>query len=1124
MDLRIGSRAGRRRSHARRISREVPEKDGDSNTYTLGSIASHNIVIACLPSGGIGNNNAATAAAHMSRTFPSIATKRLLVGIGGGIPDLTDVRLGDVVVGNKVVQHDLGKAMPTHFCRTASHTKPSPPILTAVSSLQGSTTREPSKIPTNIAEIPVRYPEMSRFKHPRAADLLFQHSYHHTLPAKTCLDCDHSQLVKRADRKDSDPRIHHGIIASGNMVVKDGMMRNRLAHELQAICFDMEAAGIGEQFPCLVIRGICDYADSHKNKEWQEYAAAVAAAYAKELLLSMPPGSEDPTGIYMTPETRLDWLLESLAFEEMQSRHTSIKEAIGKTCEWFLHDPPYLDWLDPDRFSDHLGFLWISGKPGAGKSTIMKFTYAHTAAKCAERTDTIVLKFFFHARGASLEKSTEGMYRSLLHQILHSFHGLKELLDPYAPKLIPLAAGNPITWPTATLTALFQTVVQNLAERRIICFVDALDECDEDQIRAMISVFEDLGEIACRNRTGFYICFSSRHYPHITLQRGCLRVTLEDQIGHSQDIEAYVQCKLRAGNGTVATEMKGLILQKASGVFIWVVLAIEILNKELQRGRIDAAKQRLESLPAKLSSLFKDILTRETTNLEDLLLCIQWVLFAERPLTCKELYFAIHAGLTNDPNFPNQWDKDYETQEMMYLFILSASKGLVEFTKDRQVAQFIHESVREFLIKENAIWELWPELSTGFEMMSHYRLMTCCLVYSGVRLSSTWKYQSLLYGHDWDDRKQRKAPHEKEGEPSAQRRFLLEKYPFIEYATRNLLHHAEASRPYTRQQTLTNVLDFQRWISLYGLVDTSSRPIYASDASEHWAFASCGHIELLKDFFHNSPSLAWLDDSGESTRRSHPIFAAILNGRVAAYLFLFEHSVTNINMRNTQGDTMLIVAISASRNDIIQHLISRPDIDINARGGDGTTALMKAAASCDFAVVKQLMSFHTTDVNIQDNKERTALLVAVHSGTDSIFNYILRMGVGIKINVRDYRGRTALSCAAETGARGKIVALLRRKDLDKNLPDLEGRTPLLHALCKYRSAAAFLLLNSGGVDINLCDSEGISPLITAVSGRFDETGCNVTKKLLELPGLDINPVTEGGKTALATARLRNMGN
>jgi nucleoside phosphorylase len=78
--------------------------------------------------------------------------------------------------------------------------------------------------------------------------------------------------------------IHYGLIGSANQVMKDGRRRDQLARDLGIYCVEMEAAGLMNDFPCLVIRGICDYADSHKNKDWQGYAAAVAAAYAKELL------------------------------------------------------------------------------------------------------------------------------------------------------------------------------------------------------------------------------------------------------------------------------------------------------------------------------------------------------------------------------------------------------------------------------------------------------------------------------------------------------------------------------------------------------------------------------------------------------------------------------------------------------------------------------------------------------------------------------------------------------------------------------------------------------------------------------------------------------------------------
>ncbi|KAM5362478.1 hypothetical protein ACJA88_014018 [Fusarium oxysporum] len=90
-------------------------------------------------------------------------------------------------------------------------------------------------------------------------------------------------------------RVHYGLITSGNQVIKDATIQDRLTKDLggHVLCVEMEAAGLTYNFPCIVIRGICDYADSHKNKDWQEHAAAVAAAFAKEFLQYIQPGDVD---------------------------------------------------------------------------------------------------------------------------------------------------------------------------------------------------------------------------------------------------------------------------------------------------------------------------------------------------------------------------------------------------------------------------------------------------------------------------------------------------------------------------------------------------------------------------------------------------------------------------------------------------------------------------------------------------------------------------------------------------------------------------------------------------------------------------------------------------------------
>jgi nucleoside phosphorylase len=114
-------------------------------------------------------------------------------------------------------------------------------------------------------------------------DQLYEAEYDH-VGGVTCEQCDKRRLVKRPPRETSDVVIHYGTIASGNQVMRHGATRDRLAREFGVLCFEMEAAGLMNDFPCVVVRGICDYADSHKNKRWQEYAAVTAAAYAKEIL------------------------------------------------------------------------------------------------------------------------------------------------------------------------------------------------------------------------------------------------------------------------------------------------------------------------------------------------------------------------------------------------------------------------------------------------------------------------------------------------------------------------------------------------------------------------------------------------------------------------------------------------------------------------------------------------------------------------------------------------------------------------------------------------------------------------------------------------------------------------
>lgn len=267
----------------------------DTNIYTLGCIGEHNVVIACLPAGRPGTHNAATVAANMRSRFKSLRFS-LLVGTGGDVPsDKADVRLGDVVISQPVNQHggvvnyDFGKDILDGFIRTGSLKEPPTILLNALSLLKSSRRRGRSNFATYLSKITSRLPDFARDK--AGPDILLKPGYNH-VGGDTCEKCSSDEQEKRPPRKDQElVQVHYGTIASGNRVMRDGEKSDITSGNLGGVlCFEMEAAGLMNDFPfpCLVIQDICDYADSHKNKKWQLYAAAIAAACAKEVLSLIP--------------------------------------------------------------------------------------------------------------------------------------------------------------------------------------------------------------------------------------------------------------------------------------------------------------------------------------------------------------------------------------------------------------------------------------------------------------------------------------------------------------------------------------------------------------------------------------------------------------------------------------------------------------------------------------------------------------------------------------------------------------------------------------------------------------------------------------------------------------------
>lgn len=1086
-----------------RQHRPLPEKEGDRNLYVLGELSGHNVVIACLP-GTQGKSAAAHVAADLERTFPHVQY-RLLVGIGGGVPsDKHDIRLGDVVVSmpdgqyGGVVQYDLGKDTEDGFNLKGSLLPPPRMLTNAVGLMKSDHYAKQNRISEFISEMTRREPNLSSFyQRPSAdSDILFRPGFQHTLDRDTDAQSNQSETVRRNPRLSSDPKIYYGLIASGDRVLKSAHKRDSIRDKIgDILCFEMEACGLVTELPYMVIRGISDYADSHKNDQWQPYAAAVAAGCAKELLsylhvhttpatLSLD-SEEDVTasrhsidGAVKFTEEQRHTLLESLEFDQFNARQKTIKLAHKKTCRWLLGREEYKNWLDITKLEDHHGFLWIKGKPGTGKSTIMNF--AHIEAK-RKMKDKIVISFFFNARGTDLEKSTIGMYRSLLLRLLQNFPDLQEVLLGCLETL-GMNIGTSVDRLRFTIDSLkymFREAIHSLHRHSLVCFIDALDECSEEEVRDMISFFQEVNEYGDNvdESHHFQVCFSSRHYPHISIDRG-LSLILEGQEGHNQDIANYVIDKLKIGNSKAAQDIRDLLQEKASGVFMWVVLVVDILNKEYDRGRIMGLRNRLRDIPSDLHELFRDILRRDSNggDKDVLLLCIQWVLFARQPLTPEQFYFAIHSGIA--PESLCEWDAEEITQDVIKRFILDASKGLAETTRSKHpTVQFIHESVVDFLLKKNGFAEIWGDIGTNFRGLSHERLTTCCTTYTNLFAYLPPK---------------RKIPEASTKEAKELRESVIQAFPLMEYAIFNVFYHSDcAEETGIAQGHFLETFCMPKWILLNNIFERHQIRRHTKSVSLLYLLAELNAPNLVKAH----PSvMSYL--VAEEERYGAPLFAALAMGNEEVVLaFLGTHAaqrpsnkcLSELYALYCRGDTerpylfrdfhfskskgILFHLIELDNDTIFQFAMDLyPDM-LDHKFYQGRAPVSYAITNGHDSILKLLFQKYQPKINVPDKNGKTIFSNASEDGYEEAIELLLQNS---NANMRNQSGRTVLSYAAEAGHRAMVTLLLESYEADVNLVDENGRTPLSYAAANGSHDIMKLLME--GTDVDIADKTGRTAL------------------------------------------------
>lgn len=294
---------------------------GDDNYYTLGRIGTHNVVLVHMA--GMGKGVACQAASSARSSYPSIKLA-LIVGICGGVPSgdkFSGMILGDVIISSSIVQYDLGRQYPDSFTARPSHEvcrQPPRELQSLLSKLRS--THGLGDLMNRLSDhLSIRRKKFGRreatYPGPEQ-DVLFPPDYHHghrypercqscntdnSARYSVCeeariLSCEHlgcdtrlqanRKRLEEATRCNQAPplKVHIGPVGSGDTVMKSGLHRDATAKQHSLIAFEMEASGVCDIFPAIVIKGVCDYADSHKNKNWQVYASVTAAACMKAFL------------------------------------------------------------------------------------------------------------------------------------------------------------------------------------------------------------------------------------------------------------------------------------------------------------------------------------------------------------------------------------------------------------------------------------------------------------------------------------------------------------------------------------------------------------------------------------------------------------------------------------------------------------------------------------------------------------------------------------------------------------------------------------------------------------------------------------------------------------------------
>lgn len=775
----------------------------------------------------------------------------------------------------------------------------------------------------------------------------------------------------------------------------------------------------------------------------------------------------------------------------MNSRKNDISDPANKTCTWLFEHSTYRKWLDQQQ-----GLLWIKGKPGAGKSTIMRHAFA-SMEKQAKHIKLILASFFFHGRGVKIQKTVLGLFRSLLHQILQQ---IPESLQTFSLLFknrceVEGNFGEKWDWQERDLQDFFKTHITEAAvAHRIQIYVDALDECGEKAARDIVRFFELTTAKSAFTKAFLGICFSCRDYPHVALENG-LEIRVEDE--NHDDIGNYIKANIHniIQHHDTAETILNEVMKKAYGSFQWTLLVIgkviDLYNEGKSRRLL---LKHVQGIPSELNYLYQKLLEDiDDETLPETLQLMQWICFALRPLSLTELRFAIIVGADSPWRSFRQCqeaEEFTETDEQMEKKVRFLSRGLAEVKQHegRQVVQFNHQSVKEYLL-QHGLQILDKYANRDIVGRAHFRLSRSCIRYiamdelSHLDLENTYSFTPKL-----------------------------DNFPFLHYAVTSWIPHVQ--RVEEEKLPQQDLIDFfyrpstklmKLWANFHGILNSDSdgfpfeddylgttllhvaamhkllSVLLAIPYSNHvdvntkdakgqtplHCAASRGHKEVTKILVNRND----INVNSKNIKGESPLFIAAYNGKNAIVHLLLDHNGIDVNSKNIYGESPLSIAAYNGDNETVNLLLNQKGIDVNSKGRDERTPLFVAIGRGHETVVELLLNRKDVDVNSHDTHYCTPLSEAIHRENTAMIKLLLNRD-DIDVNYRSSDGWRPLSLAIEIGNTAVIKLLLNRNDIDVNFKFSDNWTLLSWAAHEGREALVNLLLSRADIDVNIKDNSG----------------------------------------------------